>query len=1270
MKNSSATTAAPAPPAPTRAPIGDEDPGEDEFWLTDEGEGTDDGAGQFTVVTRSKHRRNSPLQGLHQNGVASPPPPSTTARKRSTYKDPFGLTRVSGKVNPVSARTKQSARRFTTSATGEGTSSKLFTKGARLDATAKAKPKDKATLPRNKYTDPQAGDEGWETDPDAASSDEEAPRDDAPSGANASPHADIPGRFNGRVHETPTDGSCGAHALLEALNHLASTRGIHLILPDTAQELREVLVDEIAENLDLVNNEFPVSMRTQLTGEYIRPVSATGARQTLLNPDLSAVSGVPGVVISSIQDYLDIMTMEHTHLDEFTLAACARIWNVRVAVIHRQDNRMTTDNSQLVPDRPVDDARTIFLVQMGGHFEGAHANSTGCDDPSCHSKNKKISARHVPFHRCGAQTTDTSNTSAKKPSKVVPQSPSSSPAPSPTPNRRPTQTDRDSQLQILIDQLLEEYPGISPERADAALKLTKQHGRYSVYRAAQALAGQEGAPIVLHSPVHAPRGASKRADFGSLDFNSSSSEEGGGEDQSDPRKRAFTAGKARRPRSRSPPGDGAGQASKSCGCCGHHAHNEQHANHAQQQPLPPANPAAPQTVDVVDRALQYAAEVISITTRTTLQAARAALCKHMIACGNLTVAVQRACSELMDGAPTGAPANQPPQTVELPDEGEGSLAERHFGAAGRTPTIRSLAQSSRQTGSDRAGDAAQPSALFRERLPQQMQNAGASLTAAQRIATSMRRTEQQLFEEARDARMPIRRLQDELDDDLEPGKGDTPASAALATARSNRPASAPPAAAFHASPVVRVAQKMQARREQAAHAAGGTVIVVNSNSTKLPTWKAGAEAEGKGFNWKTKQRMVNAWEQYQLAEGHHAPKSFKSMIDVDLIPLICAECQLDETQWETLDDVTLLVAIEDKLKPHDAMGFTVQLKQVPFVHDETKGTLTQRYRLYAETFLAIVSEAKAAGCPLPDNVVKLAFRRALSVNPILQGWLEQEQWVSAAETHRRITNSLKMVDAYQMLAEMRPNTLQQQQQQQPQQQPQQQVVQPQNVGQQQHAPPQAPPAAGQHQGGGGRQARFNGQLQAAVNQALAAYQQAQLQQQPQLAQGAAPPAAHVNAAYPPQHGRPPLAPLNLPQFPGLDERGISWHVHSAMLGCRVIPCNVPFCQCCGRHGHTANECRKRFYNNPEANMSGYWSIQRPNTPPLRQAFPANPQPRANNVAVQAGQAAQNPPPFPVPHFVNGNANAASGGSNQSQPAAAVNNSAQQPANNAASGGQQ
>jgi hypothetical protein len=224
---------------------------------------------------------------------------------------------------------------------------------------------------------------------------------------------------------------------------------------------------------------------------------------------------------------------------------------------------------------------------------------------------------------------------------------------------------------------------------------------------------------------------------------------------------------------------------------------------------------------------------------------------------------------------------------------------------------------------------------------------------------------------------------------------------------------------------------MRLKREQqvaAMQQGQGTIVVVNSTGNKLPTWRPGFEAEGKGFNWKTKQKMVHAWEQYQLSEGLHAPKTFKSMIDPDLIPLICAECDLEEGDWEMLDDVTLLSAIEDKLRPHDAMDFTVQLRQLTFDNDESKGTLTQRYRLFAEAFLAKVSEAKAAGCALQENVVKLTFSRAVSGNAILQGWLEQQKWVSASETHRRITNSLKMVDAYQSLTSMSQAAQRQQQQ--------------------------------------------------------------------------------------------------------------------------------------------------------------------------------------------------------------------------------------------------
>ena len=472
-----------------------------------------------------------------------------------------------------------------------------------------------------------------------------------------------------------------------------------------------------------------------------------------------------------------------------------------------------------------------------------------------------------------------------------------------------------------------------------------------------------------------------------------------------------------------------------------------------------------------------------------------------------------------------------------------------------------------------------------------------------------------------------------------------------------------PPAVPHASPVVRVAQRMQARQEQA-NSPHGTVVVVNSGGNKLPTWKAGKEADGKGFNWKTKQRMVNAWEQYQISEGLHAPKSFKSMIDVDLVPLVCAECQLDEATWETLDDVTLLMAIEEKLKPHDAMGFTVQLKQIVFSNDDAQGTLTQRYRLFAEAFLATVSEAKAAGCALQENVIRLTFQRALACNHILQGWLEQERWSSAAETHRRITHQLKMVDAYHTLAGIGSQQPQAQAAAQPAPaQNAQQAAHQQNAAQHQQVPQALPPANGQQ--GGGRQGRFNNQMQAAVNQALAAFQAAQLQQANRQAPAAAAPVGNVNAFPGQQQARPPLPPLNLPMFPGLDERGLNWHVHSALLGCRAYPCQAPLCQACGMHGHTANECRRRFYNNPEANTSGYWSVQRPNERSLKRQPPP-----AVNVAVQA-------PAFPVPYVMNGNVNVAGGGNagsqqnnpaNQQSPAASANYAAQHPSQGAGGNG--
>jgi hypothetical protein len=318
----------------------------------------------------------------------------------------------------------------------------------------------------------------------------------------------------------------------------------------------------------------------------------------------------------------------------------------------------------------------------------------------------------------------------------------------------------------------------------------------------------------------------------------------------------------------------------------------------------------------------------------------------MTLCGNLTVAAQRACQELLDGAPE----DVEPAQDNLPKGGGLRLVERQFGAEGRTQSVRAMAKRSRDN-DEREGPPQRH--LFDDTLARQMGSAGDNLTAGQRLTTGIRRTEQTLFREAQVAeRATARRLQEQLDEAEDGGDGSTPASAALvsgnaqtmrgATHPSAAPAPKLPRAAFHASPSVRVAQQMQLKRELAERGGNntGTVLVVNSAGSKLPVWKAGNEADGRGFNWKTKQKMVHAWEAYQMSEGLHAPKTFKSMIDNDLIPSICAECNLNESDWEVLDDVTLLIAIEEKLKPHDAMDFTVQLKLIPFEHNAQKGSLT------------------------------------------------------------------------------------------------------------------------------------------------------------------------------------------------------------------------------------------------------------------------------------------------------------------------------------------
>lgn len=104
---------------------------------------------------------------------------------------------------------------------------------------------------------------------------------------------------------------------------------------------------------------------------------------------------------------------------------------------------------------------------------------------------------------------------------------------------------------------------------------------------------------------------------------------------------------------------------------------------------------------------------------------------------------------------------------------------------------------------------------------------------------------------------------------------------------------------------------------------------------------------------------------------------------------------------------------------------------------------------------------------------------------------------------------------------------------------------------------------------------------------------------------------------------PPPAPASALYIqPGTDQRGPDWHPIGPK--CRFTPCNSPFCQGCGEHGHSATDCKKRG-KHANWNYNGYYSEQRPGQPALVYDGPAR-QPSQFPTSPQTPTAA-----FPTPH---------------------------------------
>jgi hypothetical protein len=450
-------------------------------------------------------------------------------------------------------------------------------------------------------------------------------------------------------------------------------------------------------------------------------------------------------------------------------------------------------------------------------------------------------------------------------------------------------------------------------------------------------------------------------------------------------------------------------------------------------------------------------------------------------------------------------------------------------------------------------------------------------------------------------------------------------------------------------------------------------------------WKQGSESDGAGFNYHAFAGVKASWEQANSDKKQNY-RAFKSFIDARFISTLCDYVEIDRLRYDSISDVELLKLIEARLQPTNSTVYFVRLNSIRIDHTskDDKGvphTLSQRYRTFADKFLATVNEAREASTPLNEETIRAAFKSACSTNMLLKMWVSAERWTTVQAIHQRIFRELQTFEASAICTALStaPSALQTSPQPMPA-----PIIQP--------APAPPPTQQLQPRPVYTPEQRRDHQLQ--MQQTRFAQQQQQLmlqqQQQQQIIANAVqqsvdsamqrissmqpiPATPHIFASQP--QALPATVSMNLANFPqqapsisaqpsqhpGLDARGPNWHVHGQHLACRNTPCgSLSFCQGCGTHGHTSAECRRR--TNPAWNASGYYSDRYPGAGPLpyrpsnmQLQQPAPPQPAMPLQQQPLFQQHRIPPPpsyvspsnpFPTPHKMNNT------GRSQLHPAAA------------------
>jgi len=1059
------------------------------------------------------------------------------------------------------------------------------------------------------------------------------------------------------MHQAEIDGSCLFSASSKSLEHILMSDDTAYGLdycPSAAgaienlmsrQNLREQACDYLRINKDTVfENLGFMTPRETVMRDYI-------AEGNVVNdPDVP----YDQQRIYTLEDYIGAMSRPHASGDELMITMITEILNIRMVVIEigvspvtmgmtvsthmdmepRQPKMLTLQ--RLTPrNQHLSSRMSIILLKSGAHFDWAHLTSDPCDDAEEHCLLSDRKVLTISTIKPLVKTLVSVPQADCEHVKLRPQLPE--PGLQVLPNRRllciaTQRKNRQQTVQALVDEERTDLEG-----AESVVALFERNGKHAslqdlptlyaflnvhdqaLKKAADKAAGKPDVPdvqpTIASSSRHVAANAAKRADS---------------------------------------------------------------AREALDAALNELRAASANTIADEAELREGAANAVKIMTKCTLKVAMDRVAHHLSFTNSHAEAVQAAVQDINSKQVNYEypPIVGKPPSHHFNDSGV-PFMEEHLGQGTREMTLLEVADA--EIAATRSATTGHPMELLPRALHKYWQHhveataatPRGNLTIQQHQKTIRTIAQAGLFQEACDAAAKTRDAAHatrqssvaELATRTAQGAPVIPPATTFATTSASfltpmsTPTHAPPpeiSLKHHASPNVRMAASRQEQGE-AAKAAATTVVIVQNNKPKGMQWKAGTEQEGKGFFRSTWLAVQRSWEEVNNSSDKSAYTTLRSQIHWTIQPVVQAELQLTRDAWDRISDAEIIVKMDKIFAPISPAEYVIKLRAITMDTDESKGSILQRYRAYAEPFLQIIAEAHDAGCSINDDAIKLSFKTACSTNDMLLLWFTETKWTTLMAAHQRQVLHLKSFESHEMHSKLNKAKLLRDlgpgavppppaQQQQPMQQMQQMLQPP---AQQQQAPPAQAPAAPppaiphqrqqwtpeqralhQQQGRERAQAREQQNQQVMVNmlaQSVSNALQAQHQfipapvaPQPQYAQPShqnvqpiyaptapayspAPHQAMDNAFYPaPRQPAAPPAAAPAPYIhPGLDSRGPNWHsAESAQcLKCRYLPCTAIVCQGCGDHGHTAADCRKRG-RHAMWNTSGYYCEKRPGQPAL------------------------------------------------------------------------